>query len=186
MLLSGLVRYGQWAGWIVSSPPHVDRLRARRVLSPSCSWWPYCRYMRTLVGQATPLLRSLSFSYDLEEVQRPIPTLVAASVPRRSLRVHCEFAPTCLVSRWLLSTDARLLRCARLRCCSVLDPKPRLLFRPAHPSTTSDRLGWSLRLRLLRRRRGDHLNKERSQLAHRRPHSSSVTHHDSECLSKIA
>ena len=37
LLLSGLVRYGRWAGWIVSSPPHVDRSRARRVLSPSCS-----------------------------------------------------------------------------------------------------------------------------------------------------
>ena len=73
---------------------------------------------------------------------------------RHSPCVHCEFAPTCLVSRWLPSTDARLLCCARLCCCSMVDPKPHLLFHPAHPSTTPDRLGWSLCLRLLQRQRG--------------------------------
>ena len=79
------------------------------------------------------------------------PALVLAPL---SLCVHCEFAPACLVSRWLPSTDARLLCCARLCCCSMMDPKPHLLFHPAHPSTTPDRLGWSLCLRLLQRQRG--------------------------------
>ena len=113
LLLLGLVRCGRWAGWMVSSPPHIDRLRDRRVLSPvkAAAHSRQIMLLQSACRPGDPLLRALSPPYDLEEVGSP---------PWRSV-----------LRSWLLTLDAMHILSGAMGPCppatvTALSPTPLL------------------------------------------------------------
>jgi len=129
----------------VRSTPHIDRLRARRVLSPvkAAAHSRQIMLPQSACRPGDPLLRALSPPYDLEEVGSPPWRSVLRSWPLTLDAMHI------LSGAMGPCPPATVTALSRLRCCTrwIYRSKPpsRVLpLLPTHPSTNISTLAWSV------------------------------------------